>query len=355
MRILLISNMYPSQEHPTFGIFVRRMEEGWDRLPGVSTVRRIVRRRRATSPIGKLLDYAGLVVAGLRAMRTSDHDLVYAHFLSWHMLAVAFVASRRPVVVHLHGSDVIDAGPVLRAVQRRVVARARAVVVPSRYFAGVVRERLGPIAPERMIVSPSGGVSDHFFDPGAGPDDESVLRIGYVSALTPGKGWRTFLAALERLADRPDWEACVVGSGPDEAACRTQIADGVPSGRVRWRGAVEPARLHDVFASLDVLVFPSTRSAESLGLVPLEAMASGVWVIGSRCAAIPEYIEDGQNGELVEPGDPEAVEKALRRVLDLDRADVRARRAEISRSVESYRRSTVMQDLLDRLQPMIAS
>jgi L-malate glycosyltransferase len=68
------------------------------------------------------------------------------------------------------------------------------------------------------------------------------------------------------------------------------------------------------------LLFPSRREAEVLGLVAIEALACGVPVIGSRMAAIPEYVIDGQTGYLCEPGS--VAEFALRTagVLDADRA-----------------------------------
>ena len=356
MRICLISNMYPSAEDPTFGIFVQRMEDGWDRIPGVTTVRRILRTGRSERSLkNRVVTYLRLMAESWSAAGGMDHDLIYAHFLSWHLLPFAVRSPRRPLFVHLHGSDLVHAGHLLRLIQHRIIRRSAAVVVPSRYFADQVRREFGDGLSAQIIVSPSGGISEHFFDPCSTRIESGPLRIGFVSTMTRGKGWGVFLSALKLIQQRPDWVAEMVGSGPDEDRCRSEIRRHFAPGRIEWSPRVPPNRLRDVFARLDVLVFPSVRSAESLGLVPLEAMAAGVHVIASRQAAMPEYVQDGVNGDLTRPGDDRAIAVALGRLLDTDVGAVRSRRERISQSVRSYRRPEVMARLIDDMRESIPS
>ena len=69
-------------------------------------------------------------------------------------------------------------------------------------------------------------------------------------------------------------------------------------------------------AAADVFTMPSLW--EGLPLALLEAMLSGTAVVASRCSGIPEAIEDGRDGVLVEPGDSEALTEGLRPVLEDD-------------------------------------
>jgi glycosyltransferase involved in cell wall biosynthesis len=71
----------------------------------------------------------------------------------------------------------------------------------------------------------------------------------------------------------------------------------------------------DIFyQQADVHVLPSRN--ESFGIVNLEAMAHGLPVVSTRTGAIPEYLEDGEQGFLVEPGDADGLMQALRRLID---------------------------------------
>jgi glycosyltransferase involved in cell wall biosynthesis len=68
-----------------------------------------------------------------------------------------------------------------------------------------------------------------------------------------------------------------------------------------------------LYAAADVLLLPSED--EPFGLVILEAMAAGVPVVASRSGGIPEIVEHGKSGRLVEPGDVDGFASALREVL----------------------------------------
>jgi glycosyltransferase involved in cell wall biosynthesis len=91
-------------------------------------------------------------------------------------------------------------------------------------------------------------------------------------------------------------------------------------------GKVTDAELNQAYLGSTLFVLPSTERKgfvmEGLGVVLLEAMASGVPAIGSNTGGIPDIIEDGVNGLLVPPGDPDALAEAIIRILeDQDLAD----------------------------------
>jgi glycosyltransferase involved in cell wall biosynthesis len=91
----------------------------------------------------------------------------------------------------------------------------------------------------------------------------------------------------------------VVGTGPDEALCRRLAADRGLSDQVRFLGWQTRTALEDLLAASDLLALPS--AIEGLPYVLLEAMASRLPVVAGRVYGVPEVVEDGVTGILVDP------------------------------------------------------
>ncbi len=131
----------------------------------------------------------------------------------------------------------------------------------------------------------------------------------------PRKHIADLLRALPRVRRAvPAAHAVVVGDGPEHAALRMLAAELGLGDTVRFLGAVadddDVARL---YRHADVFCLPSVQ--EGFGIVFLEAMASGLPVVATRAAAIPEVVPDGQAGLLVPPRDVDALAAALTTLL----------------------------------------
>ena len=94
-----------------------------------------------------------------------------------------------------------------------------------------------------------------------------------------------------------------------EALCHSAGVDA----RFRFLGGKSQAELLDFYAQADVFVMPSL--VEAFGVVFLEAMASGIPVIGARAGGVPELIDHDRNGLLIEPGDAGGLTELLLRLL----------------------------------------
>lgn len=139
---------------------------------------------------------------------------------------------------------------------------------------------------------------------GGHPEDRLVLSVGRVSKE------KSLEALLEPVRRLPRTRLAVVGDGPHRAELERRFA-GTPT---VFAGALEGEELAAAYASADVFAFPSTT--ETLGLVALESMASGVPVVGARAGGIPFAVDDGRTGLLVEPGDADELTDRLARLLD---------------------------------------
>ncbi|HET7486945.1 MAG TPA: glycosyltransferase family 4 protein [Acidimicrobiales bacterium] len=171
-----------------------------------------------------------------------------------------------------------------------------------------VAEQLRSVFPGGAPVVLGGAVDATVFRPLA---QDEPGHLAYVGRLVTEKGVWTLLDALRRL-DRPV-VLDVVGEGPLAEPLKDAVA-ATPHLCVQLHGYLPPTGVRDVLARSAALVVPSLWE-EPLGLVVLEAMACGVPVVATAVGGIPEIVQDGRNGLLVEPGDGAALAHAMERVL----------------------------------------
>lgn len=181
----------------------------------------------------------------------------------------------------------------------------------------------------QLAVIPQFGTDAELFRPmDARPD--RPFTIGYFGRLVEEKGVYVLVEAFARLTEVTghDTRLILLGGGPERAgleAVATRLGIG---GRVEFRAQVPSTEIAAHYADLDVLALPSLTRAhwkEQFGRVLVEAMASGVPVVGSDSGAIPDVI--GQAGLVVPEGDAGALANALTRLCDDPAlaADLRAR------------------------------
>jgi glycosyltransferase involved in cell wall biosynthesis len=141
------------------------------------------------------------------------------------------------------------------------------------------------------------------------------LTIGYIGRMLPGKGLNVLADALEKIKGEA-WQLLVVGDGSEREKFEQRLREAGLYDRAEFTGAVSFALVPEYFQRLDVMVIPTEttkRVREQFGRVIVEAMASGVPVIGSTCGAIPEVIGDA--GLVFPEGNAAALADALRSML----------------------------------------
>jgi colanic acid/amylovoran biosynthesis glycosyltransferase len=160
------------------------------------------------------------------------------------------------------------------------------------------------------------------------------LVILHVARLVEKKGTAYLLEAFAKIAaQHPRAELVVIGTGPLAGSLGQRAAKLGIGARVRWLGAQPHAAVRDWLRRAAVLCLPSCTAAngdsEGLGLVLLEAAASGVPVVATRHGGIPEAVEDGSTGYLVPERDAAALGAALDALLAGD--SLRARMGQHAR------------------------
>ncbi len=162
---------------------------------------------------------------------------------------------------------------------------------------------------------------------GGHPEDPLLLCVG---RLSPEKGLERLKNILQAF---PNARLALVGDGPHHKALEQHFS-GMP---VVMPGFLRGQELAAAYASSDVFLMPSRT--ETLGLVVLEAMSSGLPVVAARAGGIPELIEDGVSGCLFET-EEEAIQ-ATRAFLDSpDRRAMFGRAARLHAARQSWNKAT---------------
>jgi glycosyltransferase involved in cell wall biosynthesis len=196
---------------------------------------------------------------------------------------------------------------LLRALQSWVVRSADAALVPSAYFASVVRQ--WGVAPDRIRVIYHGIALPLAAEkPDSRPEGRIIASAG---RLVPWKGFDVLIRALPAL---PSWRLVVIGDGPERARLEAAARDCGVAGRVSFKGALPRAEALGWIASADC--FALATSFESFSFQVVEAMALGAAVITTPVGSIPELITDGVEGILLPPDDQEGFARAIESVCD---------------------------------------
>ncbi|GAA2183794.1 glycosyltransferase family 1 protein [Brooklawnia cerclae] len=139
-------------------------------------------------------------------------------------------------------------------------------------------------------------------------DDHPDMPLAiYVGRMSNEKGIDDLLEPVHRLRGV---RFAFVGSGP----ARERLQHAFAGTNTVFTGYLTGHELAEAYASADMFVFPSTT--ETLGFAGLEAMASGVPVIGARAGGIPHLFDDGVEGILFTPHDADEIMAAISRLVD---------------------------------------
>lgn len=227
-----------------------------------------------------------------------DYDMVHAHWLIPQGIVQSFF--KKPYIVTGHGGDVVSLNKgIIRKLKIRCLERAEHVTVVSDYLKGRVQELKPEIEPDviSMGVDTKKFGKQYRVENYFGQGDKKVVL--FVGRLAEKKGVTYLIEAMKQI----DALLVIVGNGPLRKELEEQ-AELAGKDKIRFLGDKTHEELKVIYASADIFVAPSVTARdgdkEGLGLVILEAMASGLPIVASKSGGITQVIKDGENGLLCE-------------------------------------------------------
>ncbi len=245
-----------------------------------------------------------------------------------------------PLVLTTHGMEEFLVGGLkyamyapFRTGMRRISAASDRVVVTDRALLPVVSELLD-LKTDQAVVIPNAIYPDAgpraancekarrlLADAGHGARDRRFVSMGRFEA---NKGFEVLARALGEAGDAlGDGVWVLIGDGPRRQAIESAIAAAGIQDRCWLAGRVDEPLKHGLLACADWFVHPTLFEGSSV--VTLEAMAHGLPVLGTRAGGLPDKVEAGVSGLLVEPGHVGELAAALRDARDVSAVEFGAR------------------------------
>jgi glycosyltransferase involved in cell wall biosynthesis len=255
------------------------------------------------------------LIAALRRHRPHLIDLNHEPYsiACAEVLAICdFLTPGVPVVMQVAQNIPRRYPPPISWLQSRALRRVNAAYACSEESRDLLRAK-GFDKP--VAIVPFGVNTEAFAYHRAVPPTDNALTIGFVGRMLPGKGLGVLAEALPWIADE-NWKLLVVGEGPERKRFEQALVERNLMDRAEFAGAVPYEQVPDYYRRMDLFVMPTrttSRIREQFGRVLVEAMSSGVPVVGTNCGAIPEVIDNA--GLIVPEGDPAAMAEALRKLL----------------------------------------
>jgi len=193
--------------------------------------------------------------------------------------------------------------------ERRHVRRADRVITSSNYSAGQIVKFYG-IDRDKIAVVPEPIDLDAWQHAlSEAPREDGPPRILTVAHLYPRKGVDTLLRAFANISTNATLR--IVGTGPERNRLEHLARNLDLTDRTHFLGHLPLAELVTEYRNATIFALPTEQ--EGFGIVFLEAMASGLPIVATRVAAVPEVVADGL---LVDPGDELALTASIERLLD---------------------------------------
>jgi glycosyltransferase involved in cell wall biosynthesis len=248
-----------------------------------------------------------------RAIKKIDPDLVHAQSL---IFAIPALISKKllkiPYVFWGQGLDIYLRNWFMKMVSRTIIKNADSAIALTKNMKMVLQA----IYHRDIAVVPNGiDINDYRDRPDEQECETPEKRILFVGRLNPVKGVHYLLRAMKIVREvLPEAKLIIVGEGEERKNLECLTNDLGLNECVDFVGRTPHEKIPDYLYQADIFVLPSL--SEGFGIVILEAMACGLPIVATRVGGVPDIVEDGVNGYLVESGDFQEMAKKIIFILE---------------------------------------
>ena len=239
-------------------------------------------------------------------IRTKGINHIHAHFANYPATS-AMIASRLlniPFSLTCHAHDIFYDSTMLDL----KIMYSKVCFAISEYNRNYIMS-IYPDLPKEKIRVIHCGVDLEKFSIIRESNENYKLMILSVGRLVPTKGFDDLLQACRVLKDKSIDFACkIVGEGPSEKSLKVLVEKYGLEDVIKFAGPLSQEDIIKIYREADIFILPAKKAKyrdvqDGIPLVLMEAMALRVPVISTRFSGIPELIDDGKSGFLVEPDD----------------------------------------------------
>ena len=283
----------------------------------------VSRRRQDYSTIYEMGSFVASAAWYLiRNIRDFQPDIVHIFFaipvgpLGWLLKRTHGL----PYIISLRGADVpsdevkrfAKAYTVLRPIVARLHHDADAVVAVS----NGLKDQAQVITPDRPIEVVTNAIDLSRFVPPLQHANSDTVRLIYVGRLTASKSPDVLIKTLSMLRklDVTLFNLTLVGDGDQRSVLEQMVIDYDLTKHVTFSGWVAHENLLPYYQNADIFVTATTW--EGMPNTVLEAMATGLPIVGTQAPGMDQLVTDGRNGYLIPPNDVSTMADRLRRLID---------------------------------------
>jgi N-acetyl-alpha-D-glucosaminyl L-malate synthase BshA len=268
-----------------------------------------------------------LAVRMHEVVRDHQLDVLHCHYAIPHATS-AWIAREMlreegrdvRVVTTLHGTDITIVGQdrSFYTITRFSIERSDAVTAVSEYLRDETYRAFGCVGCDVQVIH--NFIDPDLYDRGRHRFPLPVEVVGgrkvlmHISNFRAVKRVRDIVRTFARVSAERPAVLVMIGDGPERVDAEAEARELGVAEHVLFLGKIEA--IAPLLAGADLFLLPSDR--ESFGLSALEALASGVPVVGSRAGGLPEVVRDGETGVLCPVGDVEAMSAAAIGILGDD-------------------------------------
>ena len=324
-KVVVLSNMYPSVDHPTYGIFVENQVELL-KSNGID-VKVIAISNPGKGKMTTLIKYMSWFFQSFFYMTKNRKKLSLSHAHYAFPTGLISLLGKRvlgiPFVVTVHGGDIDKMAAKSRQIAkltRLILNEAATVIVVGEKLKDDVTGRFG--VPENRVEVMSMGVDTEVFKPIAKIDARQQLGLPssgkiilYVGNIIEAKGLLELIEAYKYVVkEYPEASLYLIGSTKDTGFNNRLALHSIENNVEIIQQTPKPqTEIAKWMSAADVFVLPSHH--EGFGLVALEAMAAGTSVVGSDVGGLSYLLKD-HAGILVKPRDSKSLAAGLREALE---------------------------------------
>lgn len=294
MKLLIITNMWPEHHNDLKGIFVLRQTNSIRASQKYEEIKVVKIRKYKT----KLLSYIVFYLEIIYNLKTSTHDHILVHQIT-HCLFPFFFFKKKlaATYLHYHGFDLIPQTPTIKFAKwllHGLIVSCKGYIFPSQFFQNRFQQEYD-INNNKCFVSYSGGINNDF----RCVSQTRNVDLVFVGRIEEKKGVLEFLRVVER-ASAKNYKLTFHLHGYGQPFAEFQIlCEKIDAKNLTVTLSNDPSCVSSVLKAARYFAFPS-KYQESLGLVVLEAMRSGCFVLSSPQPSLSNIIITEKNGKFVD-------------------------------------------------------